>query len=109
MYEKHSIPSLLSLFEAFQAHGGDLDQLLDRHHLNLSERTLRRKLDAVQVSYRSLLDEHRKERALSMLVSRSASIQQMAEALGYAEDASFLRAFKRWTGLTPRQYLRAVS
>ncbi len=75
----------------------------------ISERTLRRKLDTAGVSYRNLLDQHRKERALSMLVSRSASIQQMAEALGYAEDASFLRAFKRWTGLTPRQYLGTIS
>ncbi len=75
----------------------------------ISERTLRRKLDTAGVSYRSLLDQHRKERALSMLVSRSTSIQQMSEALGYTEDASFLRAFKRWTGMTPRQYLGTIS
>ena len=69
-----------------------------------SERTLRRKLVDVNTSYRDILDEHRKNRALSMLAVNDLPVEKLAEQLGYSESASFLRAFKRWTGLTPKQY-----
>ncbi len=75
-------------------------------HLGLSERTLRRKLDSAGRSYRELLDEHRRKRALNMLMTEDLPISQIAEALGYAESASFVRAFKRWTGLSPKHYAK---
>lgn len=74
--------------------------------LTMSERSLRRKLDSVGSSYRQLLDERRRERALALLVAEEYAVSELAEALGYAESASFLRAFRRWTGTTPRRYLR---
>lgn len=74
----------------------------------MSERSLRRKLDESRVSYRLLVDEHRKLRALNLLSAEDLSVGQMAERLAYSETASFLRAFKRWTGMTPKQYV-AVS
>ena len=72
----------------------------------VSERTIRRKLDDANTSYRELIDEHKKNRALDMLSSSVISVNQLAESLGYAESASFLRAFKRWTGTTPKQYVK---
>lgn len=72
----------------------------------LSERTFRRKLDQANTSYRDLLDEHKKNRCLDMMASKSVSVNDLVEALGYSESASFLRAFKRWTGTTPKLYLR---
>ena len=72
----------------------------------VSERTYRRKLDDANISYRTLLDEHKKKRCLDMLAGKTASVNALVEALGYSESASFLRAFKRWTGTTPKMYIR---
>ncbi len=74
--------------------------------LRTSERTLRRKLKDSGVSYREILDEHKKKRALEMLASKDMSISELTESLGYTESTSFLRAFKRWTGQTPKQYIK---
>ncbi|MEH6344842.1 MAG: AraC family transcriptional regulator ligand-binding domain-containing protein [Bermanella sp.] len=72
--------------------------------LRTSERTLRRKLKDSGISYREILDEHKKKRALEMLASKDMSISELTESLGYTESTSFLRAFKRWTGKAPKQY-----
>ncbi len=72
----------------------------------VSERTYRRKLDDANTSYRTLLDEHKKKRCLDMLASKNVSVNKLVEALGYSESASFLRAFKRWTGMTPKAYTK---
>ena len=74
--------------------------------LGLSERTLRRQLDAEATSYRRLLDEVKAERACSLLVDGQVSVESVARQLGYGEPASFIRAFRRWTGVTPAAYRR---
>jgi AraC-like DNA-binding protein len=74
----------------------------------VSERTYRRKLDGANTSYRSLLDEHKKKRCLDMLASKTVSVNKLVEVLGYSESASFLRAFKRWTGMTPKAYTKKI-
>ena len=74
----------------------------------VSERTYRRKLDLVQTSYRSILDGHKKNRCLDMMASNKVSVNELVDALGYSESASFLRAFKRWTGTTPKQYIKTL-
>lgn len=75
----------------------------------VSERTYRRKLDDANTSYRSLLDEHKKKRCLDMLASKTVSVNKLVEVLGYSESASFLRAFKRWTGTTPKAYTKHMN
>jgi len=78
-------------------------------HLGLSERTLRRKLDSEGKTFRGLMDEHRRKRAINLLMTEDLPVAQIAEALGYTESASFIRAFKRWTGMSPRQYMQQQS
>ena len=75
---------------------------------DISERSLRRKLDQSNLSYRKLLDQHRKEKAFNLLSGETISVNQLAENLGYTEASSFLRAFKRWTGMTPKKYLKEL-
>ncbi|KZY28180.1 MULTISPECIES: AraC family transcriptional regulator [unclassified Oleiphilus] len=75
---------------------------------SVSERTFRRKLSAANTSYQGILDEHKKQRCLGMMAAGKVSVAALADQLGYAESASFLRAFKRWTGCTPKDYLRRV-
>jgi AraC-like DNA-binding protein len=80
-------------------HVADLARSLD-----MSERSLRRRLSEEGTSYGELLERARISAAKRLLERPRASIQETAYALGFAAPNAFHRAFKRWTGLTPRQY-----
>ncbi|KAA1422010.1 AraC family transcriptional regulator [Nocardioides humilatus] len=73
--------------------------------LNLSERTLRRRLAAEETSVRILTDEVRAGLAAELLVSRSLTVAEIADRLGYVEVSSFSQAFRRWHGVSARTYL----
>lgn len=72
--------------------------------LCMSVRTLRRRLQEEGTSYFALCDEVRRTFAQELLALPHVSVEQIAERLGYAEPASFIHAFKRWTGKTPRTF-----
>jgi AraC-like DNA-binding protein len=69
--------------------------------LNLSERTLRRRLSGSGVSYQALLDDVRKNRAIELLANTALSIEQVAIEVGFSDANNFRRAFKRWTSSAP--------
>ncbi|MFM9914502.1 MAG: AraC family transcriptional regulator ligand-binding domain-containing protein [Rhizobacter sp.] len=69
--------------------------------LNVSERTLRRHLAEGGLSFRGLLDESRKSRALDLMAAGHRAIAQIAAESGFADARAFTRAFKRWTGHLP--------
>lgn len=71
------------------------------HHLNLGERTLRRRLDALGVSWRELYDCVRRDRALALLQRTALPVDEVASATGFDDIRAFRRAFKRWTGERP--------
>lgn len=73
-------------------------------HLNMSIRTFQRKLKAEGHSYTDLLDELKKDFALSYLKRKELSISEVAYLLNYSEPSTFIRSFKRWTGQTPNDY-----
>jgi AraC-like DNA-binding protein len=70
--------------------------------LGLSQPTLHRRLRAAGTGWRALLDEHRMVAAERMLRETSRSVADVALAVGYAESASFSRAFSRHFGRSPR-------
>ena len=72
--------------------------------LFVSERTLKRRLQAEEASFQHLVDQVRLERAGELLQQTAMNLSQIADALGYADAANFTRAFKRWTGQSPSQY-----
>lgn len=72
--------------------------------LHISTRTMRRRLGEAGTSYQILRDEVRETLAEQMLGTGALSVHDVAIRLGYAESASFIHAFKRWKGLTPRQF-----
>lgn len=76
--------------------------------LRIAERTLRRRLNECGTSYRELLDDVRRERALVLAQHPKLSISQVANQLGFSGPTSFGRAFRRWTGMMPTQYARAA-
>jgi len=76
--------------------------------LGLSLRTLYRELAAAQCSYRGLLDAARADQAKRLLREADLAVEQIAERLGYADASNFSRCFRRWTGLTPRDFRRTT-
>lgn len=76
-------------------------------HINVSERTLRRRLAQRETSFRELRDTTRLARARDLLANTGMTIAEVAQALGYADARSFRRAFKRWTGELPTALRRA--
>jgi AraC-like DNA-binding protein len=75
--------------------------------LHLSVRTLRRRLDALGVTFQRLLEEVRHRRAVEYLTKTEEAIESVAERLGYVDPSNFRRAFRRWTGLPPTAYRAA--
>ena len=69
--------------------------------LNHSERTLRRRLRELDVSYQSLVDRIRYESALELLRHTRMPLQGVAEATGFSDVRNFRRAFRRWSGVLP--------
>lgn len=75
--------------------------------LGLSRRTLHRHLAAGGVTFQELLDAYRQEQAITMLQEGQQSMVEIAYALGYNEQSSFNRAFRRWTGQSPSAWLKS--
>jgi AraC-like DNA-binding protein len=72
--------------------------------LLVSIRHLQRELQAEGTSFQQLLDKTRQELALRYLKDSEFSIHDIAFLLGFSAPSAFNRAFKRWTGKTPRCY-----
>ena len=77
-----------------------MDMIADK--LGLSRQTLFRKLKAEGVTFEKVLDELRHQLALRYLNEKKVSVNQTAYLVGFSEPAAFSRAFKRWTGSSPR-------
>jgi len=75
--------------------------------LCVSQRTLRRRLDALDTSYNQILEDVRRELAIRYLSTTPCTTEQIAQCLGYSDSANFRQAFKRWTGKSPRDYRAA--
>jgi AraC-like DNA-binding protein len=78
-------------------------------HLHLSVRSLHRHLREEGASLQRLKDEGRRERAESLLVRTDQPVKQVARAVGFADEKAFARAFKGWTGDTPRGFRRRAT
>ncbi|MCB0705425.1 MAG: AraC family transcriptional regulator [Saprospiraceae bacterium] len=72
--------------------------------LNISVRSLQRKLKEEGYTYQSLLEELKKQFAQDYLKNRNLSIKEIAYLLDYSEPSSFIRSFKRWTGHSPERF-----
>ena len=83
---------------------GDVRLQTTARKLALSGRSLQRELNSRGTSYREELDGARRDLALNLL--SKAGVDQILDLLQFSELSSFHRAFRRWTGKTPREYLR---
>lgn len=76
--------------------------------LGMSSRTLLRRLRSEGVTFTELILKHRSSEARRLLEPGALSVREVAEAMGFADTPAFHKAFKRWTGLTPMQYVSSV-
>lgn len=87
---------------------GDVDATSMARALGLSERTLQRRLGAEGRTFQAIVDDFRHDEALALLRDPKLALAEIAARLGFSEQSSFNRAFKRWTGKAPRA-LRGAS
>jgi AraC-like DNA-binding protein len=84
---------------------GDANMETIARELGVSRQTLFRKLKAEHVTFEKILDELRHRMALHYLTGKKMTVSQTAHMIGFSDPAAFSRAFKRWTGSSPRNQL----
>jgi len=84
----------------------DLTLSLDQvaRDLAMSPRTLRRRLQKSGTAFQRVLNSVRKDLAIEYLRTTPLAVSEIADRLGYTNQSSFGRAFKGWTGLSPRHF-----
>ena len=81
-----------------------IDKLASK--LNVSRRTLQRRLSDRETNFLNVLQEVRSRVAPRYLADDRLGITEIAFLLGYADQGSFSSAFKSWHGISPRDYRR---
>jgi len=89
---------------------GDAEASLDSvaQAVNLSPRTLQRHLRAMGTTLRHEYDIVRMSRAQTLLADPQYSLMEIAFLLGFAEQSTFHRAFKRWSGMSPYVFRQEI-
>jgi len=72
--------------------------------LDVSARTLRRRLAEENTSFQGVLDEVRFGLATEYLIETPLPVQDVASLLGYSDPGNFTHAFKRWAGTSPSEF-----
>ena len=80
----------------------NIDFTSNRH--GVSRASLYRQLQQENTSFSQLVESVRHREASSLIISGQLSITDISQRLGYANIAAFNRAFKRWYGLSPKQF-----
>lgn len=87
--------------------GGSVRAPVIARSLNLSVRTMYRRLQEEGISFSSLLDRLRSSLALEYLRNTEIPVEEIGARCGYSDVANFRKAFKRWTGQAPSSYRRS--
>lgn len=77
--------------------------------LSMSVRSLQRKLQQAQTTFRKILDQTREDLARQYIRDNKLNLTEIAFLLGFSEHSAFSRAFKRWTGQTPSTLRKSAS
>jgi AraC-like DNA-binding protein len=85
----------------------DLERISRR--MNTTARTLQRRLRAEGTSFQNVLDAVRRRRILTRISELDLPLKALAHEAGFSTPASFNKAFKRWTGMSPSAYRANLS
>tara|TARA_R110000868_G_scaffold14196_1_gene66147 strand:- start:1095 stop:2126 length:1032 start_codon:yes stop_codon:yes gene_type:complete len=72
--------------------------------LHMTTRTVMRRLKDEGASFQQIKDVVRRDKAINLLTLYSLPIKEVAEKVGFSDPAVFTRAFRSWTGESPRKY-----
>ena len=86
---------------------GEPDREIVASELNLSPRTLQRRLNEQNSSVTKIVDSTRHQLSVSCLEQKHLSIKEVAYSLGFNDPSNFLRAFRRWEGITLKEHRKA--
>ncbi len=74
--------------------------------LNMSVRALQSRLAAEGTTFSAVV-QHTRESAAKVHLRDGRAVEEIAFLLGYSDASAFIKAFKSWTGVTPREYRRS--
>ena len=94
--------------EQFLASEPDVSRDEIAKNMAMSGRSLQRKLQQEGSSFQQLFDEYRHQRSLLLLQDNQLSLADVGLRLGFSENSTFYRAFKRWQGVTPGEYRQGL-
>ena len=77
--------------------------------LGMSVRSMQRRLKTIGLSFTTIVNEIRYELAKAQLLHSSDTIEEIARALGFSTQESFIRAFSRWSDMSPGEFRRQGS
>ncbi|MDP2189223.1 MAG: helix-turn-helix transcriptional regulator [Sphingobacteriaceae bacterium] len=104
--QQHTLSRVFFYLSEYKKNGfPTMEQLAD--WMCMSPRTLQRRLQDAGYTYRMLLQEIKLKMALEMLETRRCGLSELAETLGFSDQGSFSRSFRKWTGQAPSRYLQA--
>jgi len=87
---------------------GDCSRASVAKKLGLHERALGRRLQGAGTTFQALLDELRLQLAQQLLHDTDAPVARIAASIGFRDSTVFSRAFRRWTGMNPREFRARV-
>ncbi len=90
-------------------HEGSISMDKVAHDIAMSRQTLYRRLKDEGVTFAEIHDDLRQRMAVEYLEGQKVTVNETAYLLGFSEASSFVRAFKRWTGLSPTAYLNQAA
>jgi AraC-like DNA-binding protein len=104
MRDRDNIPARCkhTLFD--QLASGEVSEGHMARQLNMSRRTLQRKLAESNTTYQKLVDDTRRDLALRFMEDPRKSITDVTFLLGFSSQSAFTRAFRRWTGMSPTRF-----
>lgn len=90
-------------------HEGSISMDKVASEIAMSRQTLYRRLKEEGVTFAEIHDDLRQRMAIEYLEGQKVTVNETAYLLGFSEASSFVRAFKRWTGLSPTAFLAQVA
>ncbi len=100
--QSHFVDDVRQLILARPGYFPDIEYLAEK--LQMSVRTLRRRLKDENSRYQDILNEIRFSLARQYLDDTRLPLEDISELLGYSDPGNFSHAFKRWSGVSPREY-----
>ncbi|MEL7227947.1 MAG: AraC family transcriptional regulator ligand-binding domain-containing protein, partial [Cyanobacteria bacterium J06576_12] len=102
----HDSSQISKLYDAITRNAESLEYSADAlaQQMNMSMRSLQRLAQEHGLTIRGLLDDTRQAKARQLLTNTTLKIGEISNQLGYSDERSFRRAFKRWTGQNPSKF-----